>query len=77
MKNKLKIFFFEKIYYVALNENKFKIINDSFVNNDSNSSSSDDFMLIISFIYFVFLVTVLNVTVYQNRKQFKNFKKKC
>ena len=77
MKNKLKISFFEKICHVALNENEFKTVNNLFVDNDSNSSSNNNFMLIASFMCSIFSVTVFNVIVHQNKRQFKNFKKKC
>ena len=72
----VKNFFFEKIHHVALNENEFKIVNNLFINNDSNSSNNDNFMLIALFTPFAFLITVFNVTICQNEKQFKNFKKK-
>ena len=64
MRNKLKISSFEKICHVILNENEFKTMNNSFVNNDSNSSNSNNFILIISFMCFTLLVTVFNITVY-------------
>ena len=77
MKNELKIFSFEEICHVASNENEFKTVNDLFINNDSNSSNSDNFMSAVLFTYFIFSITIFNVTVYQDRKQFKNFKRKC
>ena len=77
MKNELKIFLFKKICHVALNENESETVNDLFINNDSNNSNSDDFVLIMSFMHSVLLITVFNITVCQNEKQFKDFKKKC
>ena len=62
MKNKSKISFFKEICYIALNENESETMNDLFIDNDSNSSSSDDFILIISFTYFALSVAVLNAT---------------
>ena len=62
MKDKSKIFLFKEIYHVILNENEFKTVNNLFVDNDSNSSNSDNFMLITSFMCFIFLVTVFNIT---------------
>ena len=64
MKNKLKIFFFKKICHVTLNENKFKIINDLFVDNDSNNSNNNDFVLTILFTHFTFLIIVSDTTIY-------------
>ena len=64
MRNKLKISSFEKIHHVALNENKFKTMNNLFIDNDNNDSSSDNFMLTMLFTYFIFLIVVLDVTAY-------------
>ena len=77
MRNELKISSSEKIYHVTLNENEFKTMNDLSVDNDSNNSSSNDFVLIVLFIYSTFSVAVFNATVCQDEKQFKDFKKKC
>ena len=64
MRDKLKISSFEEICHVALNENEFKTVNDSFVDNDSNSSSNDNFVLTISFTHSVLSVAVSATTVY-------------
>ena len=77
VKNKLKISFFEKIHHVTLNENEFKTVNDLSVDNDSNNSSSNNFVLATSFTCFALLVIVLNVTVYQDKEQFKDFEREC
>ena len=77
MRNELKISSFEKICHVASDENEFKIVNDSSVDNNSNSNNNNDFMLTASFMYSVFSVTVLNTTVHQNKRQFKDFEKEC
>ena len=50
-------------------------MNDLFVNNDSNDSSSNNFILTTLFTHFTFSITVSDVTVCQNERQFKNFKK--
>ena len=76
IKDELKISFFKKIHHVALNENESKTINDLFVNNDSNNSSSNNFILTVLFTCSVFSITVFDVTVCQDEKQFKNFKRK-
>ena len=62
MRDKLKISFFEKICHVALNENESETMNDSFVDNDSNDSSSNDFVLTVLFMCSILSVAVLNVT---------------
>ena len=54
IKSELKISSFDKIHHVASDENEFKIINNLFINNDSNNSSNDNFVLITSFTHFVF-----------------------
>ena len=77
MRNELKISSSEEIHHVASNENEFKTVNDSFIDNDSNSSSSNNFISAASFMCFTFSVTVFNATVCQDREQFKDFKKKC
>ena len=77
VRNELKISSFEKICHVALNENESKTMNDSFIDNDSNSSSSNDFVLTVLFMCSVLLVTVLKVTVCQNKRQFKDSKREC
>ena len=77
IRNKLKISSFEKICHVTLNENESETVNNSFINNDSNDSSSDNFMLIASFTCSVFSVTVFDVIVCQDKEQFKDSKRKC
>ena len=72
----MKISFFEKICHVALNENEFKTVNNLFVNNDSNDNNNNNFMLTTSFICFTLSVAVLNATVCQNERLFRDFKKK-
>ena len=37
-------------------------MNDLLIDNDSNSSNSDNFMLIILFMCFIFLIAILNAT---------------
>ena len=64
MRDKLKISFFKKICHVALNKNEFKIMNDLFVNNDSNDNNNNNFVLIVLFMHFIFLIIVLNATAY-------------
>ena len=64
MKNESKISFFEKIHHVASNENEFKIVNNLFIDNDSNNNNSNNFISVILFTYFTFLITVLNATAY-------------
>ena len=64
MKNELKISFFKKIHHVALNENEFKIVNDLLIDNDSNDSSNNNFILIALFTHFALSVAVLNATIH-------------
>ena len=64
VRNKSKISSFKEICHVASNENKFKIVNNLFIDNDSNNNNSNNFILITLFIYFVFLVIVFNATAY-------------
>ena len=64
VKNKLKISSFKEIYHVASNENEFKTMNDLFVDNNSNNSSNNHFILTASFIHFALLIAVFNVTVH-------------
>ena len=77
MKNKSKVSSFKKIHHVTLNENEFKTVNDLFIDNDSNDNSSNKFMLTALFTCSVFLIVVFNATAHQDKKQFKNFKRKC
>ena len=63
MRDKSKISSFEEIHHVASNENEFKIVNDLFVDNDSNSSSSNNFMSAVLFTHFAFSVAVSEATV--------------
>ena len=77
MRNKSKISSSEKICHVALNENEFKIVNDLFIDNDSNDSSSNNFMSATLFMCFAFSVAVFKVTAHQDRRQFRDFEKKC
>ena len=77
MRNELKISSFEEICHVVLNENEFKTVNNSLVNNNSNNSNNNNFMLTALFIYFALSVAVFNATAHQNKREFKNFKKKC
>ena len=62
MKNESKISSFEEICHVASNENESKTVNNLSVDNDSNDSSNDNFILIVSFMCFILLIAVLNVT---------------
>ena len=77
MRNESKISSSEEICHVALNENEFKTVNDLFIDNDSNDSSSDDFVLTALFMCSAFSVTVFKVTACQNREQFKNSEREC
>ena len=77
MRDKLKISSSEEICHVTSNENEFRIVNDSLIDNDSNSSSSDNFVSAVSFTHSVSLVTVFNMTVHQDKKQFRDSEKKC
>ena len=77
VKDKSKISSSEEIHHVTLNENEFKTVNDSFIDNDSNSNRSDDFMLTILFTHSAFLVIVFDVTAHQDREQFRDFKREC
>ena len=52
-------------------------MNDLFIDNDNNNSSNDNFVLTVLFIHFAFSVAVFDVTVHQNKEQFKNFKREC
>ena len=64
MKDESKISFFKKICYVALNENEFKTMNDLSVDNDSNSSSSDNFVLTVLFMCFALSVAVFETIIH-------------
>ena len=77
MRNKLKIFFSEEICHVALNENESETVNDLLVDNDSNDSSSDNFVLTVLFMCFVSSVAVFNVTVCQDERQFRDSEREC
>ena len=77
IRNKSKISSSEEICHVALNENEFKTMNDLFIDNNSNNSSSNNFMLVVLFMCSALSVTVLNVTVCQDKRQFKNFEREC
>ena len=77
MRNKSKISSSEEICHVASNENESETVNDLSVDNDSNDSSSDNFVLTVSFMCSVFSVTVLKATACQDREQFRDSKKKC
>ena len=77
IRDESKISSSEKICHVASDENEFKTVNDLFVNNDSNSSSSDDFVLTVSFTHSALSVTVSDVTAHQDREQFRDSERKC
>ena len=77
VKNELKISFFEEICHVALNENESETVNDSLINNDSNSSSSNDFVSAASFTCSASSVAVLKITAHQNERQFRDFEREC
>ena len=77
MRNELKISFSEEICHVTLNENEFKTVNDLFIDNDSNSSSSNNFMLIASFMCSAFSVTVFDAIVHQDKEQFRDSEREC
>ena len=62
MRDELKISLFKEIHHVALNKNESETVNNSLVDNDSNSSSNDNFMLITSFMHSIFSITVLKIT---------------
>ena len=63
IKDKSKISSSEKIYYVVLNENESETVNNSFVDNDSNSSNSNNFMSAVLFTCSVSSVAVFNTTI--------------
>ena len=77
MRDKSKISSSEEICHVTLNENEFEIVNNLFIDNDSNNSSSNDFVSAASFTCFVLSVTVFNVTAHQDKRQFRDFERKC
>ena len=77
MRNELKISSSEEIHHVTLNENESETMNDLFVDNDSNSSSSNNFMLTVSFTCSVFSVIVFNATVCQDERQFRDSEREC
>ena len=77
IRDESKISSSEEICHVTLNKNESKIMNNSFIDNDSNSSSSNNFVLIVLFTHSAFSVAVFNVTVCQDKEQFKDFKRKC
>ena len=68
IKNELKISSSEEICHVALNKNEFKTMNNLFVDNDSNSSSNNDFMSTVLFIHSAFSVAIFDVTAHQDKK---------
>ena len=77
VRDELKISSFKEICHVALNENEFKTVNDLSVDNDSNSSSSDDFVSAALFMCFVSSITVSDATACQDEEQFKDSERKC
>ena len=77
VRDKLKISSFKEVHYVTSDENESETVNDLSVNNDSNSSSSNNFMSTVLFMHFVLSVIIFKMTAHQDRKQFKNFEKKC
>ena len=77
VRNKSKISSSEEILHVISNENEFETVNDLFVNNDSNDSSSNNFVLTVLFTCFTFLVAVFDVTTHQDKEQFRDFERKC
>ena len=77
VRDELKISSSEEIHHVTLNENEFKTVNDLSVDNDSNSSSSNNFVSTASFTCSVLSVTVFNATAHQDRRQFRDSEKKC
>ena len=74
---KSKISSSEEVCHVALNENESETVNDLFIDNDSNDSSSDNFMSAVLFMCSVFSVTVLKVTVCQDERQFRDSEREC
>src|SRR5690625_1681330 len=77
VRDESKISFSEEIRHVASNENEFERVNDSFVDNDSNDSSNDDFVSTASFTRSALSVAVLDATARQDERQFRDFERKC
>ena len=77
MRDELKISSSEEICHVTSDENESETVNDSLIDNDSNDSSSNDFVSAVLFTHSALSVTVSDVTVCQDERQFRNFERKC
>ena len=77
VRDESKISSSEEIHHVTSDENEFKTVNDLFVDNDSNDSSSNNFVSTALFMHSVSSVTVFDVTAHQDREQFRDSEREC